>query len=247
MGVIYALHFGGKRRYIGSAINFRRRLHSHLSALRRGVHHCRFLQRAANKHGVENIISTILLDDVEPSMLIVEEQRLIDANKGSLYNGSLLAGSRLGRKDTPKEIERKRRAWIGNTFRRGAKLTREQRDHLSAMQIKSRAERPRPPPDRAPLRRFIDDVADGVIPNPWRRSFAEIIPVLEDLAKTHSFGVTATNMGMQSQKVRAIYRNARADINLAMDGRMVPAPKRESRAFIHPDWFDVLELQLCNI
>lgn len=51
---------------------------------------------------------------------------------------------------------------------------------------------------------------------------------------------------LQAQNVRAIYRNACADINLAMKGRMMPAPKRESRPFIHPDWFDVLEMQLWN-
>ncbi len=247
MGSIYALHFGGKRRYIGSAINFKRRLYSHLSALRRGVHHCRFLQRAANKHGIENLVAVILLDDIEPSFLIAEEQKLIDANRGLLYNGSLLAGSRLGRKDSPKEIERKRIAWTGNTFRRGKKLTPEQRDKLMAAQSKARAEGQYPKPDAAGLKRFIDDVADGVVPNPWRRSFAEISPVLKDLAVTKSFGATGINMGIQSQKVRAIYRNARADINLAMNGRMMPPPRRESQPFIHPDWFDVLEMQLCNI
>lgn len=207
MGTIYALHFGGSRRYIGSAINLKRRLHEHWSALRRGVHHSRFLQRAVNKHGLENLKVQVLLDGIEPALLLPEEQKFIDAHKGQLYNCSPTAGSRLGCKDTPAETARKRAAWLGNTFRLGKRTAKE----------------------RLPVK-------------PWKRPISLIIPVLTDLAKTKSFQATGANVGMQAQNVRSIYRNAHTDISAAMDGRMKPRPWREIQPFIHPDWFDILEM-----
>lgn len=40
--------------YIGSTINFYKRKTTHLRALKRGIHHSNYLQRAYNKYGVEN-------------------------------------------------------------------------------------------------------------------------------------------------------------------------------------------------
>lgn len=41
--------------YIGSSINISRRISAHKYLLKKGTHHCTFLQRAWNKYGEENL------------------------------------------------------------------------------------------------------------------------------------------------------------------------------------------------
>jgi len=44
------------RTYIGSAINFSRRMSSHVSLLNMNKHHSKYLQNSWNKHGEHNFI-----------------------------------------------------------------------------------------------------------------------------------------------------------------------------------------------
>ncbi|MCK9437465.1 MAG: GIY-YIG nuclease family protein [Synergistaceae bacterium] len=76
---VYAIEnkVNGKR-YIGSAINIRRRFIEHKSPLRRGIHWNKYLQRAWNMYGEESFdFYPVLFCD--KSNLIYFEQRAIDA------------------------------------------------------------------------------------------------------------------------------------------------------------------------
>ncbi len=98
-GVIYSLSFpAGSRIYVGSAWNLRRRMNAHRDRLRRGKHHSPHLQHAANKHGLESMVVTVLEEVPSRSELVAREQVWMDRNEGKLYNASLVAKSRLGMK-----------------------------------------------------------------------------------------------------------------------------------------------------
>ena len=58
---IYAIvnKVNGKR-YVGSAVNFKKRAIIHKYHLKKGTHHCEHLQRAWNKYGPESFAFVIL-------------------------------------------------------------------------------------------------------------------------------------------------------------------------------------------
>lgn len=120
MGVIYQIVVaGGSRTYIGSArdLGYRRRAHLHL--LRKGTHHCRALQNAVTKYGIDAISWTILEDDIAESMLIEREQVWLDQHKGRLYNKSPTAASRLGATMSPEARAKISASLKGNQYRKG--------------------------------------------------------------------------------------------------------------------------------
>jgi len=83
------------KRYIGSAVNLRRRWQHHLSALRSGRHYNIHLQRAFDKYS-ESAFAFIILEQIEDiEQLILCEQRYLDMLKPA-YNIAPTAGSRLG-------------------------------------------------------------------------------------------------------------------------------------------------------
>ncbi len=89
--------------YVGSAVNFRQRFFSHLSELRRGIHHSPKLQQAWLKHG-ENAFKFEIIEKVSNKEdLIKREQYWIDnlkaANRDN-YNISPTAYSMLGFKQS---------------------------------------------------------------------------------------------------------------------------------------------------
>lgn len=93
------------KRYIGSAVDFKRRWNVHLSLLRRGRHYNFHLQAAFNKYGEATFIFEIL-EQIEDSMqLIAREQHYLDALLPE-YNISPTAGSQLGFQHT-EETKRK--------------------------------------------------------------------------------------------------------------------------------------------
>lgn len=101
--------------YIGSALNLRRRRHSHFSELRKNQHHSIYLQRAYNKHGADAFIFEVL-ELVLPMSLTAREQYWLDklkpfGRKG--YNIAREAGSSLGIKQSPEHIEKHRQALLG--------------------------------------------------------------------------------------------------------------------------------------
>lgn len=88
--------------YIGSAVNFRRRVLEHHRGLRNNKHHSIALQRAWNKYGEENFIWEVLeiIDMVEN--LLIREQFYIDVLIPH-YNTSKTAGSTLGVKKSKEQ------------------------------------------------------------------------------------------------------------------------------------------------
>lgn len=92
------------KRYIGSAASLRGRKATHLSYLRRGIHHNTHLQRAWNQYGEPSFTFTTLLYCAKDSLLMYE-QLLIDAMEPE-YNLSPTAGSTLGVRWSPEAKER---------------------------------------------------------------------------------------------------------------------------------------------
>ena len=84
------------KRYIGSAVDIKRRWHRHLYLLRRGEHHSSHLQRAFAKYGEANFLFTVI-ERCERSDLIEREQAALDRLSPE-YNVLRFAGSRLGSK-----------------------------------------------------------------------------------------------------------------------------------------------------
>jgi len=91
-------------RYVGSAVNLKRRWRVHLSDLRRGQHKNEHLQRAYDKYG-EGAFGFSVLENVEDAFqLIPREQHYLDTLKPE-YNIAPTAGSQLGYRHT-EEVRR---------------------------------------------------------------------------------------------------------------------------------------------
>lgn len=87
--------------YIGQTVNYRRRIKSHLSSLKRNKHHNEHLQRAFNKYGEGAFVIELLeecnadvLDDIE--IKYIRDLNACDSTKG--YN--LMFGGQIHRKFT---------------------------------------------------------------------------------------------------------------------------------------------------
>lgn len=110
--------------YIGSAVDFNRRIRRHLLFLKNGTHHSTKLQRSFNKHGEDNFSFEILEIVADTTKLIECEQKWIDELKPT-YNMTLIAGlnSHLGMKRSDETRDKIRKALSGR------KLTAE---HIAA-------------------------------------------------------------------------------------------------------------------
>jgi len=86
------------KRYIGSAVDLRKRRQNHFSALHCGGHENQHLQRAFNKYGGDTFVFEVL-EETEPKKLIIREQYYIDLLLPE-YNISSIAGSPLGIRHT---------------------------------------------------------------------------------------------------------------------------------------------------
>ena len=93
-------HIGSGKVYVGSAIDPRKRYREHLSVLRRGIHHSRYLQRAWDKYGKDAFVFEIIEPVLFVEDLISREQHWIDKLRASErkygFNASPVAGSVLG-------------------------------------------------------------------------------------------------------------------------------------------------------
>lgn len=87
------------RIYIGSAINFPRRIGEHTNLLKRNKRHSKYLQNSWNKYGCDKFIFGLIEQVENPKNLISREQYWIDTLKPE-YNICPTAGSRLGSKST---------------------------------------------------------------------------------------------------------------------------------------------------
>lgn len=110
-GIYKIINIINNKCYIGSAKNIVYRWRRHKQLLRKNVHHSILLQRAWNKHKSDNFRFEIV-ENTEN--LISREQYYLDLLHPE-YNICKIAGKggKLGIKNSEKEIERKRRAWIG--------------------------------------------------------------------------------------------------------------------------------------
>ncbi len=99
------------KRYVGSAINLRRRYKKHLSQLNNGNHHSAKFQHAWAKYGAEQFEFIVLELVEDPSALIGREQFWIDsydAFGAAGYNMCPKAGSILGVKRSQATIKKMR-------------------------------------------------------------------------------------------------------------------------------------------
>lgn len=91
-GIYAIVHIDSGRRYVGSAMDVRRRWWTHQNRLRRGRHDCHHLQRAWRKYGEAAFrIEVIELCLEEPTVLAAREQHWLDRFAGRLFNHRRLA------------------------------------------------------------------------------------------------------------------------------------------------------------
>ena len=97
-GIYAIIHTESGRRYVGSAVNIRKRWHTHTSDLRLGIHANDHLQKAWNKYGPAGFCFVVLeLCPVE--QLLAREQAHIDEKAD--FNICMIAGNTLGVKPSP--------------------------------------------------------------------------------------------------------------------------------------------------
>lgn len=105
-GIYEIVNLVNGKRYVGSAVNFKRRKIDHWKKLRRGNHHCRHLQFSWNKHGERAFAFQIIEEVCEKGRLIEREQHYIDSLNPE-YNTARKAGSCLGIKHRPESIAKR--------------------------------------------------------------------------------------------------------------------------------------------
>lgn len=108
-GVYQILNTVNGKRYVGSAVDFRRRWNSHKNKANQGLHHNRHFQSAWLTYG-ENAFVFSVLEYTSRCNAVLVEQKYIDtfhATDGDYgYNMSPAAGSQLGFKKTAESIEK---------------------------------------------------------------------------------------------------------------------------------------------
>lgn len=98
------------RFYIGSSNNINKRWRSHTGYLKRGQHQSIKLQRAWDKYGQDAFLLELVETVMEQDDLLKREQYYLDTLKPD-YNMTLLVGATfVGRKHSPKTIEKMREA-----------------------------------------------------------------------------------------------------------------------------------------
>ena len=108
-------------KYIGSAVNLKKRYDFHVYQLQRGSHHNPRMQRAWNKYGSDcfHFEPIEILDN--PASLLAKEQEYLTsldaANKKDYYNICGVAGSNLGVKRSDATKARMSAAQRGRTFK----------------------------------------------------------------------------------------------------------------------------------
>lgn len=125
-GIYEIVHRPSQKRYIGSAVNIRRRWLEHKSQLRRVVHHSPYLQNSFIAYG-EKEFDFLVIEKCEKENLIVREQFYIDSMAPE-FNMSPTAGNTMGRfhsEETKKKISEKAKG------RKCAPRSKEHREALS--------------------------------------------------------------------------------------------------------------------
>lgn len=171
-GVIYSLGFPGRsdKRYVGSAKNVNNRMRAHAHLLRKGTHHSRAFQNAANKYGIHNIRIEILESGLPAEILIEREQVWIDKFMGQLYNRSPTAASRLGAKMSPEARAKISASLIGNQYRKGIPFPPEHRAIISeAVKAAYASGRRKPSPQPKNLAAYNVAIQSGAVQHPAKK------------------------------------------------------------------------------
>lgn len=130
MGTVYKiLNTVNNNFYIGSAIDYSRRLREHKSLLNKNKHHCKHLQSAVNKYGVSNFVMVKVEDDIKNDQLIKAEQFYID-NLNPVYNSNPTAANSMGFKHTEATKLKISLGRIGNKWGVGKVWTEQSRNKL---------------------------------------------------------------------------------------------------------------------
>lgn len=209
-GVIYSLGFPGRslKRYVGSARDMKQRMRSHTHLLRKGNHHSRALQNAANKYGVENIRVDILESGLPDERLIEREQIWIDKFMGELYNRSPTAASRLGTKMSTEARAKISASLKGNQYRKGIPFPPEQRLMIGAAVKAAYADgRRKPTPQPKNLAAYNTAIKSGVIIHPSKKPKQDAAIVaafnsgmmLKEIGK--QFGLTTSAIGYAIRRI----------------------------------------------
>lgn len=122
-GIYQIVNQTNMKRYIGSAVNLKKRKNEHFRLLKKNKHYSINIQRSYNKYGKEFFkFETILYCDKEN--LIFYEQRAINAYdfKRELYNISPTAGNCSGRKLSEETKEKLRKANLGKKYSKETKI-----------------------------------------------------------------------------------------------------------------------------
>ena len=116
--------------YIGSAVDLKKRWGRHVSNLNLNINKSKKLQAAWNKYGQARFVFTVV-EYCKKEILIEREQHYIDTLNPE-YNILQVAGSSLGFKQSPEEIERNRQRSTGNKHLLGFVFSAESRARMSA-------------------------------------------------------------------------------------------------------------------
>ena len=141
-GIYEIVNLVNGKRYVGSAVDVRRRWGQHRRYLRQGSHANQHLQSSFNKNG-EDAFTFRILEECAPAILIEREQAAIDRLRPEL-NICPVAGSTAGRvhsEDTRRKISAKRA---------GAKMPPRSEDHCAAISAGQRG-KPKSPEHIAAL------------------------------------------------------------------------------------------------
>lgn len=208
-GVIYSLGFPGRslKRYVGSAINMKQRMRSHTHLLRKGRHHSRAFQNAANKYGIQNIRIDILESDLPAERLIEREQIWIDKFMGELYNKSPTAASRLGATMSAESRAKISESLKGNQRRKGIPHSIEIRQIIGSAVKLANAEgrRKQPSPHPQNFAEFNRAVKAGEIIPSWAKPERNI-EILASYRRTKSMAETGTEFGITMGAVSYVIR-----------------------------------------
>lgn len=209
-GVYEIVNTVNGKRYIGSAVQFKKRFAQHRQALARGDHHSIHLQRAWNKHGAAVFTFRPLLV-CSQGMLLYYEQRAFDVFKPE-YNRNPTANSSLGVKRT----DATKAKLIGNKNAAGCVRSVEERAAMSERMLGTVL-----PSD---VRQKISKSLTGVKHPPERCAAKSVYQT----GKTHSPEWCANiSKGKTGKRRSPCTDEARMNMSVAQTKRMAIPAKRE--------------------
>jgi group I intron endonuclease len=184
-GIYEIRHLPSQRRYVGSSIEVERRLFWHLSMLRAGKHHCKYLQNVWNKYPEEDFACYLLEVCKEDSELETREQFYMDQTEpGKSMNLHPAAGSGRGYKmseETKKKMSDRAKIAANTPEQKKMRSERAKRQHATGnIPYRKRGLSPKPcfvctesfvPPRRTDGSVFQTKICDKCRPIHGRRGY----------------------------------------------------------------------------